>query len=396
MVRRTIVVVAGAAIGLAIACGPGFLDGLVSGVRAPQEAGLPDARTCTPARAPAPSGAPDSLPNTDVLFAFESVRIDTRPGDAGLPAAQGLDQDDRCTCPEPRSCTPPDAATTQCDGENGRDNALGIMFNTLGDLVRELRDDFATQRIGLGEYNILLDVTEWNGTGEDPNVVVAILSSEGFDSSDAGSSRVLPAFDGTDVWTLSPRSLFDGDLAIGRDCRLPESVCAVTPTRIARGDDGRALVTGGVLVARFSAAPLLVNTSYGPLVLDLIEPTIVARIEPRSLPDGGVRHLLRGEMSGVWPADRVLRAVADLESFRADAGQPSRLCVDPTLSAILKSIVCASADLPATGAPPQARCNALSAAFTFTAGETVRPSRVYRGLDRDAAPCPPLTDDCTN
>jgi hypothetical protein len=392
--RATIGVVAAVGVALAIACGPGFLDGIVGG-----DAGAGaqnDGRACTLATIPPPPTSPDLPESTDVFFAFESIRIDTRPGVVGLNAPQGLDLDDRCTCPEPASCVPWDARASQCDFDGGRDNGLGSLFNTLGSLVGpELENDFATKRIATGEFTFMVDLKQWNGTDNDPSVVVDFLGSEGYDTTDAGSRRASPAFDGNDVWTVSARSIQDGNNALGKDCRNSREVfCFPVLSRRADGAQGNAWVSNGVLVARFEDAPVLAATAKGPINFDINRPTLVARIERT---DGG-RYFLRGEVTGYWAAERVLRSLADLEDFSStpDGGGPrSRLCTNVLLYSLLKSQVCINVDLPPPLAPADAPCNVLSSAFAFTAGQTVRPSRVYRGLESDAAACPTIRDDCT-
>jgi hypothetical protein len=386
----------GCGLALAMACGPGFLDGITGGDAG--GGGPGDARACTLVTIPPPPETPDLQPNTDVLFAFEAIRIDTRPDAVGQSAPQGLDLDDRCTCPEPPTCAPFDPKTTQCDFDGGRDNALGGLFNTLGDLVGgdELKSDFATKRIATGEFTFLVDLKQWNGTDNDPSVVVDLLGSEGYDSSDGGSGRSTPAFDGKDVWTVSARSIQDGNNVLGKDCRDPRQVfCFPVLDRRADGALRNAWVSNGVLVAKFADAPVLVATAKGPILFDINRPTLVARIER---PEGGDRYFLRGEVTGSWASERVLRSFGDLEDFSkvAEAGrQRDRLCTNRDLYSLLKSQVCINVDLPPPGSPADAPCNVLSSAFAFTAGQTVRPSRVYRGLESDAAACPRVPDDCT-
>jgi hypothetical protein len=362
--------------------------------------GAPDAPICIPAAIPtAAGGATDTTLQLDVVFAFKAMRVDTVTADAGAAAAVGFDLDSRCTCPEPKSCLSRDASTAQCDGPNGRDNALARVFNTLNDFIPQFEGGFLNTRIQNGAYTVLVLLSQWNGTRDDPSVLVTILGSQSLDkNADGGSGRSDPAFDGTDVWTLDPSSLEMGDDRIGKDCRDENSLCIPSPSRVARGTEGAAFVRDGKLVAHFGSAPIVTRTALGRFTFDFDDLTLVADIigagTTGSPSDGGVDVRLEGELIGRWPDDRALHAIGDLESI-LEAGL--RQCqVASTEYAVAKASYCEAADLPreSAGATTTSPCRTVSSAISFVAPRARPASRVFKRNDPVSA-CAGFTDDCT-
>ena len=388
------------ALGIAAACGPGFLDGLTGG--GADGGGPPpgdDAgEICDPLVAPTrPTG--DGPPGPEVYFAFEQIKIDTNaPPDGGLEPPQGLDLDGLCTChPSARACMPasangdPNAGEAQCDpdGGRGRDDALGELFNALIATIQEAKTDFATERIRLGQFTIMVDVRAWNGSDNDQSVDVTLLGSQLLDRIDGGRAAA-PRFDGTDTWTLDPLSLFEGESKLGRDCRIDVSFCNATPGRIAAGQSGNAYVKDGVLVAKFRSAPFVIGTNIGDLLYDAEEPTLVAKISK----DPSGRTRLVGEVSGRWRSDKALAAISPLLFPDTTTGALVPLCTQPSFYGVVKQAVCSLADLPLTpDLPSTSLCQTLSASIAFSAGEVQRPSFVARRTD-GGGPCASFQDDC--
>jgi hypothetical protein len=375
-------------------CGSGFMDGLVGGSR--DGGGLLDAldddgRACQPATAPGrPEGASDDGTNISIDFAMESLRADTSGTvDSGTPPPQGLDFDNACTCPEPETCRRPDGGqrTRACDGDAGRDNAVASFFNQLGVGVPDFRFDFGTKRIADGVFTIFVNVRGWNGKPDDPQVTVSLVMSQGFDDA-ANGERTRPAFDGNDVWLADQESLLEGAELVGADCRSPSG----RPC-LARVQDLNAYVRDGALVANLSdpltgKARVVMNTPLGSLVFDLLETTLVANIREV---DG--RYRLDGELTGRWPAESLLGALANVENPYAT---DTLLCqnVNNTYD-LLKGTVCASLDLAADRSKDRtdAPCEALSSALSFTAGKAIL-GHVSTQTKPDGG-CPATTYDCS-
>lgn len=375
-------------------CGSGFMDGLVGGSRdgggdvtdAPES----DGRACRPAKAPERAeGVSDDATNISIDFALDSVRADTSGGiDSGTPPPQGLDFDEVCTCPEAESCVRGDGGqkNNACDGDGGRDNAVASFFNQLGIAVPDFRLDFGTKRIADGVFTIFVSVRGWNGKPDDPHVTVALIMSQGYDDA-ANGGRTKPAFDGNDVWLIDDDSLVEGASLVGVDCRAPSG----RPC-IGRVQDLNAYVRDGVLVANLSdpgtgKAKLVMNTPLGPLVFDLLDTTLFAKIR-----DAGGQYRLEGEIAGRWPARSLLEALGNVENpYAAD----TLLCenVNNTYD-LLKGAVCGSLDLAADKSKDRtdAPCEAVSSALSFTAGKAVL-GHVSARAQPDAG-CGAVTYDC--
>ena len=372
-------------------CGPSFMDGLIGGRRdaAPSPDGEVEAGICTPTVLPERPDPTNPANVVDVLFALEALRLDTEGVlDAGVAAPRGLDLDGVCTCPAASSCLTPDAGVEPCDGPEGRDNALARFFNQLGRRFVGFPEDFATADILEGRSNVLLGLQGWNGEADDNSVVVTLLNSQWLDKpAHDGGRRENPRFDGTDVWSVDPESIAEGErlLDAGADCR--DGIC------IELIADENAYVRDGELVARpkkrsTDATPIAIRTGLGRLVIELNEAVIKARIT-----SDGSRHRLTGEIVGRWPLDKMLRAIANMESIPLPGLPTSHICQDLTTYRLVKDIVCAAADLSVTKAQDGvgAPCGAISAAISFSASPAVAGHVIRREAP---TPCSDWSDTC--
>lgn len=379
--RRAVAVAASVFVALAIlvvapSCGSGFLDGLSNGKRdagadTGNDTGGYDARTCFLHRVPLPPpDMPDSELAGTVVLALDAFRIDDSPTvDAALPPTVGYDLDIACTCPEPETCTPPpDAGPKKCDGDGGTDNALGRMFSTLGSVFSdELGADFATNAIRKGLYGGLMSIGGWNREANDPKVFVSFFLSQGTDIRVDGGKDP-PKLDGTDVWTIDPASVQNGEANLGADCDQDVKKCF--PLYVTKD----AYVTDNTLVARINI-PFAISNSLGRIVIEMEDVVITAKLRKEG-------NLFRadGEFVGRWPADRVLQALARIPIN----DQP--LCDQAAFFQVARSEVCAAADITADPAKDHttSRCDSLSAAFRF-AGGTAKLGTIYRSDDQSPA-----------
>lgn len=390
-----LLLLASTTLGIAAACGPGFLDGLTGGGAGDAGILTPDAdatgEICDPILPPTrPEGTGGTGP--EIFFAFQQIKIDTQaPADGGLAPPQGFDLDGLCSChPSEKACVPAEGTTASdgCDPDTrGRDDALAALFNVLLAGIQQASTDFANEKIRQGQFTVMIDLRNWDGTDNDPSVDVTLFGSQLLERPDGGRSA--PLFDGTDTWTIDPLSLFDGDSKLGKDCRIDVSFCNAPATRIAAGEFGNAYVKDGVLVAKFKSAPFVIGTNVGDLMYDAEDPTLVARLTKGE--DGRTR--LDGEVLGRWRSDKALAAIGAL-NFPGQDGGPEPLCTQPTTYGIAKQAVCTLADLPLTpDAGPTTLCQTLSASIAFSASTVQRPSFVVRRTD-GGGPCATFQDDC--
>lgn len=388
---------------LMLACGPGFMDGLTSGHREAgvEEASVEAGRACEWAVPPDPPNIPDSPgKDVDLFFAVEAMRLDTNPRDSGLPPPTGLNQDSTCTCPEVESCVRFDAGRsrqTLCDLDGGRDNGLGAFFNQLGVSIPEFREEFATERIRIGQFTILIDVLGYNGERDDSSVTVRMRMSQGMDEAEQGG-RSTPRFDGSDIWGVDPDSIIEGQGLIGQDCRYEAK-----PDRRACAPlivDNQAFVRDGKLVARprqigAETTTIRLRTQVGQVVFEFLDTTIVADITPADQPG---KYVLTGEIAGRWPVASMLQTVGNMENPLLPK---ESLCesADAAISIYgqAKKAVCEALDVAATASLDRtsASCAAVSSAIGFRAS-LATPGHVISKPKADAAPCLDFKDTCAN
>lgn len=372
--RRTIAIAASLAVAIAAlvvapACGSGFLDGLSGGTRdaggnteASVDAGA-DARACTLRRVPdPPPPETESDVKTTVTLAIDALRIDSSTSLTGLiPPTVGLDLDNACTCPEPETCVPlPDAGIKKCDGDAGADNALGALFGTLGSLQPEaFGPDFATNTIRKGSYGALMTITDWNGEANDAKVFVSFFLSQGTaDSADGGKDAI--RMDGTDVWTVDPASVVNGESKLGVDCDTDRTNC------IPQYFTQSAYVVDNTVVARVDV-PIVISASTGRIAIEMNDVAVVAKIEKQ-----GALYRAKGEFVGRWPVEKVLRTLGEVPI------NDKPLCEDPIYVGIAKSQVCAGVDIASVPASDHQGkpCDAVSTALRFEGG-SAKLGRIY-------------------
>ena len=364
------------------ACGPGSIDDLTGGRRdggslAPDASrdAAPDAEVCLHAAPPDPPPGVEGPGGRDFTFALDKIRLEN--GDyAGLPKPRGLDLDRTCTCPESDSCVLPSSGKRSCDDAEGRDNLGASLLGRAAALFSTVRPDVIEGRIRSGVYTVIVDVRGWNGTPDDPALLVSITFSSGIENpsgGDAGDTK--PKFDGTDVWSVHPAALINGEALLGRSCATSPCV----PVNL----DQNAYMRGGVIVAKFDRVS--VGIESGAFVLEVTSATLTAK-----LVTSGSGARIEGELAGRWPTERLLASFASLKD--PISGKP--LCPDNPTYQALKKTVCEAADLATdpkkdrTGAP----CDAVSDAISFT-GSTAKLGKVERG-NTDAPPCSGVVDTC--
>lgn len=305
---------------------------------APAEAGSPpdagsDAKADAPVDPCSVTGVPprpsvaDDPNGQELVFALSRLQFGI---DGGLPYMLNLDT--RCTCPAADSCERPKGQKPACDGERGGDNALapvlgGFKGFSEADLNNNLSQGYST---------VLVRVEGYNGKADDPNVIVSIYGSLGT----PGNRK--PTGTPDDEWDVDEASLVNG-----------------VPFQRKYADEG-AYVTGGRLVASFDFAVDLGGTrTSSPIHADLRSGFIFADI------DVGTGHLT-GILAGRWPTSSILAAVAPIP----DPNEPTKtLCGDSFSYALLRTLVCGSADITRdpSGDNLGRACDSLSVHIGFDA-----------------------------
>jgi hypothetical protein len=361
------------------ACGSGFLRGLTGGqADAGSDAGG-EASTCFDPIPERPTGA-ESPTQRDLTFAVEDIRLDTASRDAGLPAPEGRDLDRTCSCPGPPSCRAPSGWDPACDGPRGQDDAFGPLFNQIASLIGY--PDFAAY-IRSGGFTTLIDVQQWNGERDDPVVTVALRTSQGLEShADGGTERA--KLDGTDVWTVDPSSLIDGEKRIGLSCEATIPTLCLPAYR-----DANAYVRDGRLYAHLDF-PFALTTPQGRLILDMKQVTLIGTLTKVSAA-GAESYRLEGELVGRVPASRFLTNVAVLR----DTTTGTANCGSSFYPAV-KAEICGAVDILSDPSKDgsDAPCDALSGAIRFVAGPA-RAGVVFAG-DKASTECLDFQDSCSN
>ncbi|MCC7538799.1 MAG: hypothetical protein IT379_21415, partial [Deltaproteobacteria bacterium] len=179
------------------------------------------------------------------------------------------DLDGRCTSSESDfedlECAPPPGFAPADDGPNGVDNTLGQTFWPLLTIVDPDYEAAIDRDMEDGIFGVLIRVAEWNGTGNDPVVDVAIVDAlRGFaQGQDPMGTNPLepPAWDGTDEWLATSRSFVAGDserpLARDTAAYVVDGLIVAHPrdgseVRISAQTTLTIKVTRGVLTARLT------------------------------------------------------------------------------------------------------------------------------------------------
>lgn len=313
---------------------------------------------------------PDSEPSLpSLVMAVRTLTYSDSP-DGG--AKLGVDLDNTCTCQldAPPTCAPRAGGKGVCDDTEGRDNGLGGLLQRLGNLSPAFRELSLTQQLEEGDRALLFELRNWNGTPNDPSVVLAFYASNGIGSTDAG--RLRPKWDGTDRFTLAPESLRGGKLIGGEPFPIYF--------------DDRGYVRDGVVVGR----PVSTEPFSGVIGIPL--QITSGLVFGRLVPIGGGWGLTEGQLVGRTSTRSVLTALATL---RDPFDGTKFLCGSNGNYQGVRTLICQGADLridPGAKDPSEA-CDALGTAF----GVTAWPARfgAVEAIPRPEAGCDAgYTDDC--
>lgn len=304
----------------------------------PSDAGADAETGCKRAFYPPPPKVGDAMSIEPIVVAIRSINMGD--GAAGTP---GFDLDFTCTCFQDagETCST-GASAPQCDEEGGIDNESS-------DLFRQLVNNLGPQFFGstyysksaeIGNWSVLVRVSEYSGKTDDPSVKVALYVSPGFVAPE------VPAWDGADEWPVSEDSL-------GPSADISD------PIYVSNG----AYVAGGVLVATLPSAGFRLSGGNSTITVRILGGVLSGTFE---FTDQGTR-LTKGTLAGRWSEKA---AFESLSSFRGPPVQPGapalKLCVgDPFYNAI-KAAVCSARDILTDPLlPASAKCDAISLGIGF-------------------------------
>jgi hypothetical protein len=313
------------------------------------------------------------------VVAMQSVDVGANPDagpilDSSAPVSPiGFDLDNDCTCctaagiacPTGGSCI---GSGVVCDDDAGRDHVALKIFAALPSASAAVNAGMLA-----GQFSILLQISEYNGTPNDANVTVGLYVSNGLNGVQDGGA-VMPNHDGTDQWTVDSHYLqttgvgqtpTDGTQCTGTSACQPQYV------------DKGAWVTNGVLVAQPSGTsgtlPLTFGyrANIGGALMKLNNAIVSGTLQAVTL-DGGQKawKIVNGSISGRWPSAQLLGNLATLPNPNVDG---SYLCgTDPELAGsyrTVKAFVCSEQDIMSQTNldNTMATCDALSMSFGFSA-----------------------------
>jgi hypothetical protein len=389
-----------AAIAIAASCAvPGFdlVDGAAAGAGGSAGSGGTatgvgngGAGACQSAEPPLGPDHTDPGSEIEIVVAVRSIDFGEDFVEENGPGV-GYDLDAKCTCHgDQPSCTAVGSAPEECDGTNGRDNAVARLFANLSTYEP---DSFNSQShsmdADMGNWTLLIRVTGYNGGANDEEVTVSLYPSPGLDHTPCAGDLV-PLWDGSDRWPVEAYALGQGaggqmstggaggagvggaggcdPDGLGYDLNLPRYVSEL------------AYVTEHTLVANLPEAGIALSDSGGTVfLLRLVGGFISAALE--STADGWFMH--DGLLTGRWATADFFAALSRVSI------QDEPICRDSQIYGPLKGIVCNYVDIHAQISAPAAPCDAMS----FGMGFEAEPAQLGAVVDTESSTAPSCAPD---
>ena len=241
---------------------------------------------------------------------------------------------------------------------SGIDNNGGELFNVVN--TQTDIEPRVNSGILVGRSSFLVRVSGYNGTPNDPSVVVSLYASPGL--LDVGGQPQPPQFVESEAWSLDDSQF----TALSPDL----------PTTTTQG-----YVAGGVVVAYLSAASIMLSDSFSMKLSGTVLTVDLDLTGPKPVVTSGI-------LAGRWSAGDILRVVARQRT--ADSGKA--LCDDATNYAFAKSVICGEVDIAADPLSDRkgVTCDAISASVRFVAAPASLGSRRKGSPDE---PCPTFPAD---
>ncbi len=336
----------------------------------PTERALP---TCLGAQPPPPPkrGSMTGFDGGEFLVAVQSIWYDTATVmDAGADAATdsgitlGYNLDHECTCegtPKgPPSCV--NDAMVTCDGLEGRDLAGNALLAMVDDFGASTVAQLFNSKIASGQVTAMLRVAFYNLGADDQAVTLSTFVAGGLPS-DAGIEAGFspPKWDGTDRWTVDPRSVATSSFVDGGWQYFPLFV------------DTAAYVSDYTLVAKLSALHL----GIGQADLSLTDAVMVAKLEPDGTTGG---YMLTGQIAGRLAVSTIFALASTFPDPSTEGGA---FCGnDLIFTTLIQPTVCQATDIMGHLSQDNTGkgCDALSLGIGFVARKVLL-GAPYRGVN---------------
>ncbi len=295
---------------------------------------------CDPAGFPAPPKEKELGGTVEFVAAVHSIHLTEFPDRTTV----GVDLDGTCTCEldAGSTCAPSEhsvQAKSYCDGERGRDNALGGFLKQASALLTKIPiDEFYSEQAHKGYWGLVLKVRGYNGEANDDQVTLALIGTHQF-------GVVPPKWDGTDTWPASSTS-FEKNAQGEVDPEKPLYL------------DTEAYVTNNVLVASLPETHIDLAGIESRIAIRATGGGILARIAK----DERGWRLDKGLVTGRLGHKEVMEMVA---SYRSDSGEP--LCTDDAFYCAAKLAFCDGLDILKGLGNAAQPCDAISFAIGFFA-----------------------------
>jgi hypothetical protein len=315
---------------------------IVNGLTVPVDAGPAAAVDAAPADAakdggdgcnhalPPPPPPPTTVDGADiapVVVVARQILLSTAMG--AVPV--GYDLDGVCTT---------DQATETCigdkphvDGPGGIDNNGGDLFNlvkTKTDVEQRINDGIA-----VGKTTLLFRLSNYNGTPNDPNIILSVYASPGL--LDGSGQSITPTFVESEAWALDESQF----TALSPDL----------PTTTSTG-----YVSNGVVVAFLASTSIGLSSSFS---VNLKSAVLTAELDLT-----GAKPIMKGGIiAGRWAASDLLRVISRQRT--SDGGKA--LCDDALNYGVAKAVICADLDIMVDRIADRSglACNATSASIRF-------------------------------
>jgi hypothetical protein len=334
-------------------------------------------------RPPNDGGAEDAQTVTFAVDLFD-LGIDTGKGPAGF----NLDR--TCTTSiDTSSCVtsaPPGSFESYVKdfSDEGGDNAGYALLQFLADKGDAFKPVEINKRLHAGEFGIVIRVSRWNGTADDPDVFVEVFPAIGAWKKLDGGALVdggTPTFTATDEWMRDSRF----QLAGGLDSSSVNSAVA--------------WVTKGKLVATFDFITLAVSVPDDDKPLDLV--VHEGYLAGSLVTDGGA-YLADAVAGGRWKTSDFLDQVRQIHVVNALGVTSAYLCDPGTINiayAAVKNETCRGRDIRSTARDDGAKlpCDSISLGMRVQTYPVLKPG-AFATAPPHAVRCVdaavPAGDDC--